>query len=93
MKTLLRQDIPEDFVYYRTGSRVFYEYCREHFKGIAYRVGTGYGFFRAIRIFGLPFWSIAAEKIDENPYEYIKNLGIKHGVIFWAPLRKTEKPK
>ena len=28
MKTLLRQDIPEDFSYYRTGSRVFYEYYK-----------------------------------------------------------------
>ena len=93
MHTLLRQDIPLDFTYYRTGSRVFYQYCKKYFKGVTHRVGTGYVFFRAIRIFGLPFYSIAAEKVDENPLNHIQALGIEHGVIFWAPLRNTIKPK
>lgn len=26
MKTLDRSDIPQDFIYYRTGSKVFYDY-------------------------------------------------------------------
>jgi hypothetical protein len=93
MKTVLRQDIPLDFTYYRTGSRVFYEYCARYFRGVTHRVGEGYIFFRAIRIFGLPFYSIAAEKVDANPLDHIQALGIEHGVIFWAPLRRTEKPK
>jgi len=30
MKTLHRKDIPEDFSYYRTGSKVFYEYYKKY---------------------------------------------------------------
>lgn len=31
MKTLLRYDIPEDFIYYRTGSEIFYDYSQEFY--------------------------------------------------------------
>jgi hypothetical protein len=32
MQTLPRSDIPKDFIYYRTGSRVFLDYYKEFTK-------------------------------------------------------------
>ena len=47
MKTILREDIPLDFSYYRTGSRVFYDYYKKHTKLLIQRMTSGYEFLRA----------------------------------------------
>jgi len=66
MKTIPRESIPDDFSYYRTGSRVFYEYYRKYTRLIIERVGDGYEFMKIGKIVG-NFYSIIAEKIDTEP--------------------------
>lgn len=40
------------------------------------------------------FWSITAEKIDhELTREELEKYGIRHGIVWWTPMRKTEKPQ
>lgn len=94
MKTLLRQDIPKDFIYYRTGSKVFYEYYRELTKIHALRISeNSYEFIKAWQIYQ-GVYSVIAEKIDREPSpEFLRTFGIMHGIIFWTPRRITVKPK
>ncbi len=93
MKTLSRSDIPPDFIYYRTGSRVFYEYYKKYFVGMTLKIGKGYEYIKAGKILGLPFWMVIAEKIDrESTWEFLKKNWIQHGIIYWAPLRQIQKP-
>ena len=93
MKTLQRSDIPEDFVYYRSGSRVFYEYLRQFRSYIVEKVHKRGDFFVAIQVFP-GFWSITAEKIDvELTEKQLKMHGIFHGIIWWTPMREIVKPK
>lgn len=83
MKTLSRSLIPTDFTYYRTGSRVWYDYYRKYTRLIIHRIGSGYEFIKAGRIIG-NIYSVIAEKIDIEPTrEILEPLGIKHGIIFW----------
>jgi hypothetical protein len=93
MKTLSRKDIPEDFIYYRSGSRVFYEYLKQFRFYIVEKIHKRGDFFYAVQL--LPgFWSITAEKVDkEITREMLATYGIRHGIIWWTPLRITEKPK
>ncbi len=92
MKTLLRQHIPEDFVYYRTGSRVFYDHYANNTRLVVGKAGRWHEFFTAYQIFP-GFWSINHEKHDtELSDELLASYGIRHGIIFWAPLRLIEKP-
>lgn len=93
MKTLDRSDIPEDFTYYRSGSRVFYEYYKKYTKMIVFRIGKWYEFIKAWRIIG-NIYRVNVEKIDQEPtVEMVRKQGIKHGVIWWWPMHKKEKPK
>lgn len=93
MKTLPRSDIPEDFIYYRTGSRVFFDYLKRFRSYITERVGKRGEFFSAFQMFP-GFWSITAEKIDhELTREELEKYGIRHGIVWWTPMRKTEKPR
>jgi hypothetical protein len=93
MKTIHRKDIPEDFIYYRSGSRVFFEYLKSFRSYIISWTREGKEFFSAVRIFP-GWWSVTAEKIDtELSKEKLLTQGIKHGIIWWTPMRKTEKPK
>lgn len=93
MKTLSRSLIPIDFSYYRTGSRVWYDYYRKYTWLIIHRIGSGYEFIKAGRIIG-NIYSVIAEKIDTEPTrEMLTELGIKHGIIFWWPMRVMERPK
>lgn len=83
MKTISREHIPEDFSYYRTGSKVFYEYYKQYSRLLIHRIGTGYEFIRAGKILG-NIYSIIAEKIDREPTpELMRSLGMDHGIIFW----------
>ena len=93
MKTMIRRDIPEDFIYYRTGSKVFYEYLKQFRFYIVEKIHKRGDFFSAMQI--LPgFWSITAEKIDvELTKDSLSKFGIHHGIIWWTPLRKMKKPK
>lgn len=92
MKTLERKDIPEDYIYYRTGSEVFYQYLKQFRSYIVEKIHKRGDFFLAVQI--LPgFWSITAEKIDiELKREKLKEYGINHGIIWWTPLRNMKKP-
>ena len=93
MKTLDRSDIPEDFTYYRSGSRVFYEYYKKYTKMIVFRIGKWYEFIKAWRIIG-NIYRVNVEKIDQEPtVEKVRKQGTKHGVIWWWPMHKKEKPK
>lgn len=93
MKTLNRADIPEDFSYYRTGSCVFYEYYQHYYTGFTERIGTGYEYIKADRILGTRLYSVIAEKIDIEPtHESLASIGIHHALVYWAPMRKIEKP-
>jgi hypothetical protein len=92
MKTILRSDIPSDFSYYRTGSRVFYEYYKKYTQLVIHRVWSGHEFIKAWKIVG-KIYSIIAEKLDVEPTkEMLEKLDIHHGVIFWWPMRIIEKP-
>ena len=83
MKTILRSDIPKDFSYYRTGSKVFYEYYKNYTELIIHRIGKRYEFLRAGRIIG-NIYSVIIEKIDTEPTrEILKKIGIHHGIVFW----------
>ena len=95
MKTLLRNDIPEDFIYYRTGSEVFHTYSKDFFWWDIVDVPGGYPQFLRIEKFLWWNWNtIDAEKIDKEPdISLLKSLGYRHGITFWSPLRRTEKPK
>lgn len=93
MKTISRSDLPEDYIYYRTGSKVFYEYYTQYSLKVTQRIGEWYEFFKAGRIFR-DFYSIIFEKIDVHPTpEFLAQFGIKHGVVFWCPRRLMEKPR
>jgi Acetyltransferase (GNAT) domain len=93
MKTLHRSEIPEDYSYYRTWSRVFLEYSEKFTGSKIVRIGTGYTFASAFQI--LPrFWTVSAEKIDTEIWgDTLRDHGIHHGILYWTPLRNTEKPK
>lgn len=65
MKTISRSEIPEDYTYYRTGSKVFYEYTKKYTSNIVEKIGKGYEFFTAMRFLG-GFSSISVEKQDEE---------------------------
>lgn len=92
MKTLSRHLIPKDFTYYRTGSKVFYDYYKKYTDLIIERVGDGYEFIKAGRFLG-PLYTVIVEKIDvEMTPEKLRKYGIHHGIIFWAPLRQVERP-
>jgi hypothetical protein len=94
MKPLHRSLIPTDFTYYRTGSRVFYDYYKKHSHTIIDRLGDSFSFIKMGRVFGSSFMSVIAEKIDIEPsVERLRELGFRHGIISWAPMRVTEKPK
>ncbi len=93
MKTLLRSDIPQDFSYYRTGSKVFYEYYKKYSHLLIFRIGKWYEFIRARKIIG-NIYSVIAEKTDIEPNRSLLwSLWIEHGIIFWWPMRVMEKPK
>lgn len=93
MQTLPRSDIPKDFIYYRTGSRVFFDYLKRFRSYITERVGKRGEFFSAFQMFP-GFWSITAEKIDyELTRQELEKYGIRHGIVWWTPMRKTEKPR
>lgn len=94
MKTLLRQDIPEDYTYYRTGSQVFFEYYKNYTSLLVARIGKDYEFLKARKLLGGAYWSITVEKIDyEVTTEELQKLGIHRGIIFWTPKRLTTMPK
>lgn len=95
MKTLNRADIPEDFVYYRTGSEVFYEYFREFYWWDIIRIPRkSYEFMRIESWLGGLWHTIDAEKIDIEPdIAALEQSWYNHGIIFWSPLRRQEKPK
>ena len=92
MKTILRSDIPRDFSYYRTGSRVFYEYYQKFTTYLIRKIWTGYEFLLAFRI--IPgFWSITVEKSDTEITRKVLDMhDISHGIVFWTPMRLMEKP-
>ncbi|MDD2694280.1 MAG: GNAT family N-acetyltransferase [Candidatus Gracilibacteria bacterium] len=93
MKTLSRNLIPEDFSYYRTASKVFRDYYEKYTGLIIGTLGKYNGFFIAFHV--LPyFWSITSEKHDEEiTREKLRSVGIPHGIVFWTPHRRIEKPK
>lgn len=94
MKTLLRSDIPGDFIFYRTGSEVFYEYSRDFYWWKVLRPRDDvFEFYRIDSWFGWLWYTVEAEKIDREPrISDIRNSGAKHGVIFWTPKKNTQKP-
>jgi hypothetical protein len=93
MKTLPRSDIPEDFVYYRTGSRVFLDYYKEFTKLKIIETGQESQFIKAGKITE-KFYSVIAEKVDTEPSKaFLAKYGISHGMVFWMPMRRIEKPK
>ncbi|MBX9809242.1 GNAT family N-acetyltransferase [Candidatus Gracilibacteria bacterium] len=93
LKTIARSLIPENFSYYRTGSRVFYEYYKKYTNLVVEKTGKGYEFFRAFRVFP-GFYSVINEKNDtELTTQILKKSGISHGIIWWTPSRIMQKPK
>ena len=92
LKTINRSWIPHDYIYYRTGSRVFYDYYKKYTNTFIEKIGNGNDFFTAFRL--LPFFtSITIEKHDEEiTREHLKKAWISHGIIFWTPLRRIKKP-
>ncbi len=93
MHILHRSLIPKDFTYYRTGSKVFYEYYRDCTNIKTLLTWDNFEFIKAWRMFG-NFYSIIAEKLDREPtHAFFRKQWIDHGIIFWSPRRRTEKPK
>jgi hypothetical protein len=93
MKTIHRKDIPEDFIYYRSGSRVFFEYLKSFRSYIISWTQEWKEFFSAVRIFP-GWWSVTAEKTDhEVTKEELEKYGIHHGIIWWTPMRNMGKPQ
>ncbi|MBC7503987.1 GNAT family N-acetyltransferase [Candidatus Gracilibacteria bacterium] len=92
MKIFPRSLIPDDFTYYRTGSGFFFDYYRKYTNNIVERIGKGYEFFSAFRIFP-GFWSVTLEKNDtELTRTELQKSGVSHGIIWWTPMRRIEKP-
>lgn len=92
MKTLSRSLIPTDFAYYRTGSRLFYDYYRKYTGNIVERIGKWYGFWTGFQIFP-GVWSISVEKNDtELTKTELQKSWISHGIIWWTPMRILDKP-
>lgn len=93
MKTLARSDIPKNYTYYRTGSRIWYDYYQKYTNLIIWKIGKWYEFFRAFKVFP-GFYSIILEKNDEEiARSKLKESGISHGIVWWTPLRRIDKPK
>ena len=95
MKTILRQDIPEDFVYYRTGSEIFHMYSQEFYWWDIVDVVENYPqFMRIERWLGGLWNTVDAEKIDTEPdIHALRKSWYNHGIVFWSPLRRIIKPK
>lgn len=93
MKTLPRSDIPIDYTYYRTGSRIWFDYYKKFTRLLIWKIGSGYEFFTAFQ--ALPgFYSITVEKNDiEINREILKKSWISHGIVWWTPIRKTDKSR
>ncbi len=92
MKTLSRSFIPLDFTYYRTGSRLFYEYYCKYTNNIIERIGNWYEFWTGFQIFP-GVWSVTLEKNDtELTQTELQKSWISHGIIWWTPMRRLEKP-
>ncbi len=93
MKTISRSLIPIDFSYYRTGSKVFFDYYRKYTNNIVERIGKWYEFWIAWQI--LPgWWSVTIEKNDtELTDDILKKSWISHGIIWWTPMRRLDKPR
>lgn len=94
MKTIKRENIPKDFIYYRSASKVFYEYYKNHKYFVVKKTNNKYEFIKACKIFWNAFWSVIAEKTDIEPTkEMINSMWIKHAIVHRTPLRETKKPK
>ncbi len=92
MKPLSRSLIPSDFSYYRTGSRVFFDYYRKYTNNIVERIGKWYEFWTGFQIFP-GVWSVSVEKNDtELTRTELQKSWISHGIIWWTPIRRLEKP-
>ncbi len=93
MKTLARSLIPTDYSYYRTGSRIWFNYYQKFTRSIIGKIGSWYEFFTTFRIFPW-FYSITIQKHDEEiTRKTLKKSGISRGIVWWTPLRKIDKPK
>lgn len=94
MKTLHRSDIPMDFSYYRTGSKVFFDYYAKYTRTHTVHVDNGFSFMKMGKIFWTNIYSIIAEKIDREPsIRDLHDLWVRHGIIFWWPMRTVSQPK
>jgi hypothetical protein len=94
MITINKSEIPHDYDYYRTGSKVFYEYYKNNPKVSVKLVWDWYKFIKIITMIKNYFYSILIEKIDIDDIEwFIKSLWLKHGIIQRTPLRDIKKPK
>lgn len=92
MKTIDRSTIPQDYIYYRTGSQAFYDYYKSIKSLVIGRIWDGYEFFKAMQFFPW-LWSVSVEKHDEEiKKDTLKKDWIYHGIIFWTPLRIIKKP-
>jgi hypothetical protein len=69
------------------------DYYKEFTKLKIIETGEWSQFIKAGRITE-KFYSVIAEKIDIEPsQEFLARYGISHGMVFWMPMRRIEKPK
>ncbi|MFO0764260.1 MAG: hypothetical protein U0518_05440 [Candidatus Gracilibacteria bacterium] len=94
MKKINRNNLPKDFLYYRSSDKAFIA-CVEHLNNgnihliqlSNYETGWIKKFFHG------KFALARFEKVDTEPtIEAIQATGVKHGIIFWTPWRTTETP-
>lgn len=93
MKTISRKDIPLDYIYYRTGSRVFLDYYKKFTRLKIMETWFGSQFIKAGKV-TKKFYSVIADRIDIEPNrEFLWKHGIEHAFVFWTPMRRMAKPK
>lgn len=93
MQTIPRSEFPEDHTYYRTTSRVYNEYLRDHchIHTIPLAGGTRFGWMK--RLFGKYLQLVKFERVDIEPTkELLAPHGFVRGFAIWIPFRRTDIP-
>ena len=91
MRTIFPSEIPEDYHYYRSHSKAYFDYVMRSEWSHAVRIEEGWDYAYVHHYF---FWlfSIACfEKCDIEPTrELLAKYGMKRGIVFWSAWRREK---
>lgn len=90
MEKLRRQDLPEDYRYYRSHSETFFSWLLQYAERNGAKKIVEKGFYGMAKSFFGLFWMASFEKCDFEPTrELLDVCGFGNGWVVWSPLRKN----